>query len=237
MNCTGYSLSLLTAFVLGAATQAAEMRGVIVEVDAANRQFTLEGRGRGLRGVAFTFNTDKVTEVVVHKQAARLADLARGQRVRVSYETQNGALRARLITVVGGAPAQPMAPVATDANTIAGVVRRVALTDREIVIIAGGPQGAEIETTISVLPGAKITRDQKTIRLEDVNEGEQASVQVERSDRKVVAKVIQVGRVTVQQPRSDRENRIDKIRQILKMVDFALQRLGENARNSESPSP
>ena len=131
----------------------------------------------------------------------------------------------------------PPAPLKGEPGAITGLLRRVAITDREIVVVnAGAKGGPEIETTILVPDATKILRDQKSIRFQDLKEGEQVAVNAEKKGRKLLARSIQVGPVAgamaPPQPNAapNANERIQRVREILKMVDGILQRLDERDR-------
>ena len=131
----------------------------------------------------------------------------------------------------------PPAPLKGEPGAITGVLRRVAITDREIVVVnAGAKGGPEIETTILVPDATKILRDQKSIRFQDLKEGDQVAVNAEKKGRKLLARSIQVGPVTgamaPPQPNAapNANERIQRIREILKIVDGILQRMDERDR-------
>ena len=46
--------------------------------------------------------------------------------------------------------ASPAANVPANADAVTGVLRRVAYSDREVVVIGPGPKGTETETTVAV---------------------------------------------------------------------------------------
>jgi cold shock CspA family protein len=245
-------MSLMAILSLGLAAPAAEVRGVIVKVDPKNHEVVIEARGRGMRGREFTFVLSKETEFRRGKETAREADLSPGERIRVVYENDPGNRRAVRVTIQGAALAElakpapandikpgpsdirpgpndikpgpnDIKPGPNDANTVSGVLRRVALTDREIVVVGPNPAGrAEKENTIFVPESAKITKDQKPIRLDDLKEGEQVTVQIEKDAHEIAAKSIQVGamvanpKMTNPGPRGDR---IEKARRILQIID------------------
>ncbi len=240
-----YSMSLVGILTLGLAAPAAEVRGVIVKVDPKNHEVVIEARGRGMRGREFTLALSQATEFRKGRESAREADLAPGERVRVVYEDETGTRRALRISIQGGALAQQARPAPAndvkpgpndakpgpndakpgpnDANTVSGVLRRIALTDREIVVVAPNPAGKqEKETTIFVPESTKITRDQKTLRLDDLKEGEQVTVQIEKDAHEVAAKSIQVGAAAVSakmtNPRA-RGDGVEKARRILRIID------------------
>src|SRR5262249_40040689 len=141
----------LTTFVLltgSLPAPAAEVRGTVSKIDLARKELVLDGRGPGVRGQVLTFALTPETQVLFGRQAGQLSDLAVGKRVRVGLETPTGQAVALVIHALGAKPA-PGAPVTSDANTVSGVLRRVALTEREIVVISPGP-GGEKETALAV---------------------------------------------------------------------------------------
>jgi hypothetical protein len=226
-----YVGTLLTVLLLGAAVAADEVRGVLLQLDAAKQVVTIEGRGKGIRKMTLTFQVNKDTQVLLGRKSGRLTDLPAGKRVRVLYEVQNGQRVALQITAPGVAPAQPTLPVPQDANAIVGTLQRVALTDREIVVIGPGPKGGtEVETTLLVPEDAKITKDQKVVRLEDLTEGVQAVVIPEKKNGKLLARSIQVGAAPVDNRAAPGERRIEKLRRILKQIDSFLEML-DKSRN------
>ena len=229
MNTKVYCTSVTAILCMGFAAAAAEVRGVIVKMDPKNHELVIEGRGRGLRGSELTFMLDKETAIFSGKDPAKESDLTPGKRVRIVYERQAGERVAVRITVHGAAlaelakqaPGEGIKPAVNDPNTISGVLRRVAQTDREIVVF-----GSDKETTIFVPESAKITRDQKTIRLEDLKEGNQVAVQIEKKDgHETIARSIQVGAVVTSAkmpgPRS-RSDGIDTARRVLKIIESFL---------------
>ncbi len=136
--------------------------------------------------------------------------------------------------VPGGNPPAgnpPAAPV-TGPNTIAGKLIRVGLTEREIVIISPGAPGAkETETTLLVPSDVKITRDQKTLKFEELKTGEQVTIHTEKRDEHLVAATIQSGgqpsAAAAMPPPPSENRRIEKIRQALKIADWFLQQMDE----------
>jgi hypothetical protein len=234
MNTKIFSLSWTAFLCLAIPAAAAELRGVVVKVDAKNHQLVIEGRGRGVRGSELTFILNKDTVIQNGKEPAQAGDLTPGKRVRVSYERQDGQRVALRVTMPGGviadalkqAPAEPLGPGPNDANTVSGSLRRLALTDREIVVVRGNPSGGpEIETTIFVPESAKIEKDGKAIRLEELKEGLQVTVKVEKDHKEIVAKSIQVGTVSVSQKMNrptDRDDTVDKARRVLRIIQAFL---------------
>ena len=217
-SCT---FSLLAGLLFALAAPAAEIRGIIIKASADKKELMLEARGRGLRGRVMTFILNKDTQVLVGKQPGKLTDLAPGKRVRVVFEDQDGERVAVLITLHAVPPA--LLPPPQDTQGVSGTLRRVAVTDREIVVVRPDPKGGpEQETTLPVPDDAKITRDQKPIRLEDLREGESVVVQTETKGGKLRARSIQAGA----RPGTAAPERGDRVRQLLKIID-ALRQMKE----------
>jgi hypothetical protein len=138
---------------------------------------------------------------------------------------------ARVIRVNGAKPAARTTPrpgTKTDENTVAGTLRRVAVTDREVVVIGPGARGGETETTIRVPEGAKLFREGKAVDLRGLKEGEPARVRVSRRDGKLDAVEIQSGPGTpMAAPAKGREPLLPKLRRALQMADQFLKMLEE----------
>lgn len=218
MSAKVYFLSASVSLLLGLSVQAAEIRGVILKADADKNQLIIEGRGLGVRGALMTFQLAKDTPILAGRKPARLSDLSPGRRVRVAYEIQGDRHVALLITLLG-APPSPAAE-----SPVSGILRRVSFTDREIVVISPGVNGGqEAETILSVPEDVKITKDQKAIPFDDLKEGEQVLVQVEKREGKLLAKSIQLGaKATPNASGEAADNKIEKVRGALKMLDFFL---------------
>ena len=240
MNTKIFSLSVTAILCLAFSATAAEVRGIVVKVDSKNHELVIEGRGRGLRGAELTFQLNKDTVIQNGQEPAQVSDLMPGKRVRVFYERQDGQRLALRITMPGGAlaealkqapPAEPAKAGPNDANTVSGTLRRLALTDREIVVVRANPAGrTDIETTIFVPESAKIDKDGKAIRLEELKEGLQVTVKVEKDHKEVVAKSIQVGAVVASQKMdrpSERGDGIDKARRVLKLLQALLDNIDQ----------
>src|SRR5581483_3839551 len=172
--------SLLALLLVSVTASAAEVRGVVTRLDPEKKELILEGRGAGARGLVLDFmlGPDVRVEFGIGRQPGQLADLAPGRSVRVTFDLQNGRRVVQVIHVVGARPAGGVAapsspaPAPGGANTIAGFLRRVALTEREIVVILPAQAGMELETTLAVPEDVKCTRDQKPIPFEGLKEGE-----------------------------------------------------------------
>lgn len=231
-----HHLFLATVALLGCTSLAAadQVRGVIVKVDSAAGEITVEARGIGVRGSTLTFTLGKDAQVILGQQAVPLKDVPVGKRVQVTFETRDGKRVAASIHVnnlLGGlmprdtpAPAAAAAP-ANDANALTGKLRRVAYTEREIVVATPGAGDKENYTALPVASDAKITRDDKAIKFDDLKEDETAVVRTEMRNGKKVATAVQVGKVTVE--KADEPSNITRLRQALKIVD-ALLEMAEN---------
>jgi hypothetical protein len=233
MNAQRYFLAVLACLLFCAAAWSDEVRGVVLKTDPDKQTLTIEGRGKGVRKATLAIQITKETKILFGGKPARLTDLTAGKRVRVTYEARDNqrvAVRITALGLVQAAPAAPAAqavPAARDGNTLSGTLQRIALTDREIVLISSGAGArGEVETTLLVPEDVRIVKDQKTVRLEDLTEGEQAVVVTEKKDGKLWARSIQVGvapaNKNAPQPQ---EQRIQKVRQVLKMIDMLLERL------------
>ena len=248
---TGAFIALLVSATAG---YAEEFRGRITKIDPARKEIVVEGRGP-TRGVALGFVLNTETRILFGREPAKLEDLQVGDRVRLSYENRDRQRVALSVTDLsllprlaapGNAPAPsapadavpaPSAPAANaptaptlGPNMIAGRLARVGLTEKEIIVIGPGAQGAkETETTILIPSDVRISKDQKPLKLEELKEGEQVTVRTQKRDGHLVAAEIQSGGpATAAMPSTPPENaRIQKIRQVLKMADWFLQQMEE----------
>jgi hypothetical protein len=212
--------------IAGSTNAAAEIRGIVTRIDPAKNELVIEGRGKGVRGLPIAFALGSATEVLVDRKPGKVADLHPGGRVRVLYDMRDGKRVALAITAHGGMKPDPSVAMPADENTVVGKLIRVALTDREIVILSPG-QREEVETTLAVPESAQIKKDQKAIKLEDLKEGERVEVQTDKRDGKRIATSIQVGGVA-----PTRDRRIERLRQLLKLADELLEK-AERERNSK----
>ena len=234
MGAKTCSLSLFASLLFSLTSPAAEIRGIILKVDAEKNQLTIEGRGLGVRGLIMTFQLDKDTRVQFGRKPAQVADLSPGRRVRVVHDSSGERPKALLITLVGGQPSSVPPPVTeSGGNSVAGLLRRVSFSDREIVVISPATKaGGEIETTISVPEDAKIARDQRVISFDDLKEGDQVLVQAEKRGSKLVAKSIQLGiaAIPAQNAEPGHRNNIEQVRKALKLLDAFLQIMEQKSR-------
>lgn len=223
-------------FVTTGVAHAEDVRGVVVHVVSQRGELTVQVRGHGPRGLSLSFTITNETAIEVGHQPATPADLRPGARVRVLYELRDGRRLALAVTVRAplglsvtaakpGAPAAPAAPA--DPNAAVGTLQRVALTDREIVVVGPAQAGLEEETTFIVPETATIMRDGRPVKLEDLKEGERVSVRGEKRDGKLVASAITVGMAPLADP--SRMSRVERIRRILQTADYILQRISEGS--------
>jgi hypothetical protein len=230
---------LFTVTIAGFAF-AEEFRGVIGKVDAGKNELIVDGRGR-TRGLAMRFSLDPDTRIMVGRDKGEIADLKPGERVRLVYEIRDGQRRALSVTVQSlvrkpaSSPTEA-APVASGENTVAGNLAHVGLTEREIVVLGPGPKGEKDQETTLVVPAdVKIAKDQKALKLEELQEGTAVTVRTEKRDGKMVAAAIEVGGsgTTAMKPMPD-SNRIERIRKVLQVADWFLQQLEEQ---NKAPMP
>jgi hypothetical protein len=197
MTLKAYILTVLTAVTLAAVASAAEVRGVLSKVDLDKNEITLEGRGKGARGMTYSFAVDKDTQIQLGGEPVTLKDLAPGKHVRVFYETRGDRTVALMIKGFAFLPPTTTAtsppPVPADPNAVTGTLQRVAFTEREIVVVGADAKGAETETTFRVPMDVKVMRGDKPIAFDDLKEGERVAVTPEKRDGKRTAKAIQVG--------------------------------------------
>jgi Cu/Ag efflux protein CusF len=239
------------------ASHAEEFRGRITKVDAAKKEIVVEGRGSA-RGLGLGFAVTGDTKILFGREPAKFEDLQTGDRVRLHYETRNNQRVALSITDLSLLPrlpasgnagperVPPSAPAEKSptgnaagpmpANTVAGRLARIGLTEKEIVIIGPGAQGAkETETTLLIPANVKIAKDQKPLKLEELKEGEQVTVRTEKRDGHLVAAEIQTGAAisaAMPSPAPATNPRIEKIRQVLKVADWFLQQMEEQQKDA-----
>jgi hypothetical protein len=228
MVATRFTLGLLAGLACTLTAAAAEVRGRIARVDLDKNELQLETR-RLLRSQTMTLTLGPKTEVLFGKQAGALTDLAAGRRARISYEDREGRPFAQVIHVVGlrPTPTPTPAPAKADGNAVTGVLRRVALTDREVVVIGPGPKGPETETTVAVPEGVRITRGDKAIAFDALREGERVQVSVERKRGQAVALSIHVG-PGAPAAMPERADLIPRVRRVLRAADAILEQIDKS---------
>lgn len=219
--------------VVAGTARAEDVRGVVGSVDPERGQVTVQLRGRGAHGLSLAFTLTNETAIEVGHQPATVADLRPGTRVRVLYEARDGrrfalaiAARAPLGVVIAAKPGAAAASTApADPNATVGSLQRVALSDREIVVVGPAKAGLEEETTFVVPESAAVTRDGKSVKLEDLKEGEHVSVRGEKKDGKMVASAVAAGAPPASDPA--RTSRVERIRRFLQTADYFLQQISE----------
>ncbi|HMC63490.1 MAG TPA: DUF5666 domain-containing protein, partial [Gemmataceae bacterium] len=178
---------------------------------------------------------DDRTIVRLNGEPGKLADLAAGQRVRVDYDLlRDGQRVARSVRIRGlnvearspvDAPAPKDASSKPDPNAVAGILRRVDYTEREIIVVASDAQKKEEKQHPFQVPeNAKITKDGKPLKFDDLKEGQQVVVYAQVREGKKTATAIDVG-ATAAKPKAAQGNstRIERFRRILQIVDSFLQ--------------
>jgi hypothetical protein len=209
-------LAIAVLILVAGRASAEEVRGIIVKVDPDKKQLVLEGKNRGFKGMVLHLKVRDDTEILVGRKPAKLADLVAGKRARVLFETQGNepvalrisvadlsAVAEALRNLTGGLQSSEPAPppgissekAPSDLSSVSGTLRRIARTDREIVVVGpGASKNSEVETTFLVPDNVTILRGQKLLRLEDLHEGERVTVSGEKKVGKLVAKSIKVER-------------------------------------------
>ena len=230
-------LPLAVSLSLTASAPAATVRGVVARVDPDKKQLELEGRGHGLHGAMLLFTLAPDAAVTFGDQPGTLVDVTVGRRVRVEFEADGDHQIALSIQILGGPrPAGPIIaapPTATPAagDALTGVLRHIGYSDREVVLIGPGAKGPETETTVAVPEAARIVKDGKEVKLDDLKEGDAAAVQVEKKDGRASALSIQVGAgaapAVAEKPAS---KMIPRLRMLLKVADQVLQNMQDRDR-------
>lgn len=241
MTALRFALSLAAGTLLIAAAAADEARGRIVRIDSDKKEIRLETRRpRGM----LDLKIDAKTEILIGGQAAKLSDLSPGRRIRVVFESRGGKATAQVIRSFGlnlgqpqpAAPQQQQPPPLKEGEGVAGTLQRVSSAEREIVVIGPGAKGAETETTIAVPEAAAITREGKKISLDDLKEGETATVKTESRKGKLTAVSIQVGQAAPAKPAAPpRRNVIPRLRQALRMADALLREMEDQRKPVPDP--
>jgi hypothetical protein len=244
MSARGFVLSILTPLLLTVAASAAEVRGVIARVDPDRGEIVLEGRGLRARGVTFTFTVDRDTRILFGHEPGKLTDLAPGKRITITFEVHGDRAAALLIEAHGSpavapaaapapAPAPAPAAPAAPADAITGTLQRLALTEREIVVIGPGPKGPETETTIAVPDNVRVTRGDKAVAFEELKEGEQVAVTAEKRGGKLTATGIYAGgarppAAAAAPPPTTKGERLQKVLTIVGHVLRTLEEMRDN---------
>jgi hypothetical protein len=260
-------LTLLIALAFPVVAAASEVRGVVSRIDPARKELVLDLRGIGVRGSVVSFVLAPQVQVTIGTNPANLTDIVPGKRVRVSVEMRDGKATVTSIHVVDilgtlqnlqqalpglqGLPATPAPPTPAAAppnvpmptpvaDSVAGTLRRVAVTEREIIVASKGEGGREQYIVLPVPADGRISRDGKPVPLDDLKEGEAALVKTERRDGKLSAVSIEVGQagqagakvdsssspiVPVGSSSPASSSRIGQLRRALQMIDLLLEQL------------
>jgi len=233
MLANRFLVATVALFGLTSLAAADQVRGIVVNVDSEAGQITIDARGAGMRGATFTFTLGKDAKILLGQQPVPLKDVPVGKRVQVTYETKDGkrvAVHVHVNNLLGNlnnlmpsdAGARSAANVPNnDPNALTGKLRRVAYTDREIVLAMPGAGYKESYVSLPVAKDAKITRDDQAIKFDDLKEEETAVVRTEMRDGKKVATAVMVGKVTMDKP--EQSSKISRLRDILKIVDALLE--------------
>ncbi len=140
------------------------------------------------------------------------------------------------------APPQPVPVAPAGQTSVAGMMRRVSRTDREIVIL-GDPTGGKppSETTVFVPSEAQITRDQRPIPFDDLKEGEAAVIMAQPKNGRLEAQAVIIGQAPVAAapgapvplaappgaPPMQGDSKIAKLRDALRLLDGILEQLDQ----------
>jgi hypothetical protein len=220
MNARKYFVGLVAILMLPAAASAAEVRGYIVSVDVNKGELVLDKVRPKTADTTFAV-TDK-TPVSYGKTPGTVKDLPIGRLVIVDLDERDGKHVVAAIRVTGR---PPVVKAAADSSTVSGTLRRVALTDREIVVIGPGAKGPETETTIAVSETARVLRDGKAIPFEELKEGEAVTVTVEKRDSQLTATTLQAGMAVAAVASAKQSSIVPKLRLLLRIADGILQRM------------
>lgn len=219
MKASHILAGLAAMLLLAAALSAAEVRGVIASVDLKAGELVLDNVKP--RRADSTYLVNDKTVVQYGKEPGTLKDLPSGRHVNVEFEERDGQ---RVVTALRVHGRPPAVKAVADNSTMHGTLRRVAVTDREIVVIGPGAKGPETETTIAVPETVRVVRDGKAIPFDELKEGEGVTVTVEKHDGRLAAKTLQVG-TAVAPLTATPSNVVPRLRLILRIADGILQQL------------
>jgi hypothetical protein len=223
MTVTRWSLCLVVGLATAAAAHASDLRGVIAGVDPDKKELTLEGRGPGLRGRALCVHFNSDLRVMFGDQPGAVSDLTPGRRVRVEVQERDGETTVLVVHVLGGRPATAPTPSPAADGDLTGILQRVSPSEREIVVVGPGPKGADTETTVTVPDDAKILSGEKSLTFDDLKEGQQASLRLQRRDGRVSAASIQVG--PGGPAPADKPRPLTRLRRLLPIADEVLKQM------------
>ena len=246
MTASRFTLGFLTALLTLSLGSAAETRGNIVKVDPAKKELVIALAGLGVpRGQVMTFvlGPDAKVEVgLILGQPGTLGSLATGQRIHVNYEERGGQKVVTEIHIVALLSPPPkngaVAKAPAGEGEIKGALRRISITEREIIVAFAGPKGEDY-SPILVPAEATILRDGKPIRFEDLKDEEGVIVQTEKDPKngRSVARAIQAGEaVALPATSSDVKFGVARLRQLVQMPG-QLQAQGSDAKQQLPVDP
>jgi hypothetical protein len=129
-------------------------------------------------------------------------------------------------------------------DALTGVLRRVAVTEREIIVAQPGEGGKEAYATVAVTADTIITRDGKPVELQDLKPEQVVTVRTEKRDGRLTALLIRVGAAPELAPPAAAEappappgTKIAKVRRVLKLVDRILERVENRINPPPPPAP
>jgi hypothetical protein len=210
MICQRWASCLLVVLVGVGAARADSVRGTITRVDLKNNKVTIEGRGRGFRGVTLRFHLDNDSRILLGRETGIPTDLTEGSRVLVRYELRDDVRVITLIKVRGALRAR------ADGRIVTGTVRRVSPKDRRLVLVSRkllGDEGADVR--VELPENVRIMNAGKTVRLRALKEGTWLRLRREKRDGKWVVRSVQV-------VEGGPEALVKKMRAGLKIADFLL---------------
>jgi hypothetical protein len=235
MTPTGSLLLLLAALLPSAPV---EIRGRLAAVDLDKNEVQIELLRPG-RGPAITVRLEPATEITWARQPAQREDLTAGRRVRVVYEERDALKVAKSIQIIGLRPLRPAPSARPDGSLVTGILRRVAQTEPEVVVVRPAETGPNREVRFVVGNAVRVTVNGKVIPYEELKEEQQATVKSEKRDGLLVAVSIDVGgRPAVQPEPADQQNpRMSRLRLALELADWILQRMAERQKKGGEPRP
>jgi hypothetical protein len=229
MTVIRFSFGLLMGLSLATAASAAEARGRIIQINSDKNELRLDARGPR-RGTVLDLTVGPKTRIFIGGRPGTLNDLTPGRRVRVVFEERDGKSVAREIRSPGlraaATQSSPAAAPPKEGDGMTGTLQRVALTDREVVIVGPGAKGPRTETTITVPEKTPITRDGKAIAFDALKEGETVTVKTQSQKGQLTAVSIQVGQTAATaSAQPPRRPLIPRLRQALKLADELLRQM------------
>ncbi len=225
-------------FVLSISAHAQEtMRGEIREIDPKKRLLQVEARNGRFRRQVITIHVPTKTQIefgILRPEAGQFADLQTGRRARFILIEEKNQLQAISIRVIGRRPVRASKSIAGE-NVVSGMLQRVALTDREIVVIGPGKDGPETETVLAVPENVKVIVDGKAIPYAKLRDGQTAKIRTFTKQGKRWAQTVLVGEGDL--PTSQSQNEGGRFQLLIQMARNALDLAEDWLSNPEKPSP